>query len=187
MNEAGASGEHLQHAKFKDSSSLFLFVLSLLQAISKYSSCQVKDVTRGDWWLSCCSSHFHFSRVSFLYVVRLWWDMPKILLLMNSCFSEMTGCILTYVYVSVLIILSCLITERFGTSFNHKWQDLSPSIHLNYENFMIFKLWLSIYNYKKRETTRKERNSYGVFFFWINMVFLFYFSFVFMSISFLIL
>jgi hypothetical protein len=28
---------------------------------------------------------------------------------------------------------------------------------------MIFKLWLSIYNYKKRETTRKERNSYGVF------------------------
>jgi len=44
---------------------------------------------------------------------------------------------------------------------------------------MIFKLWLSIYNYKKRETTRKERNSYGVFFFLnkygFSFLFLFYF------------
>lgn len=57
--------------------------------------------------------------------------------------------------------------------------DLSPSIHLNYENFMIFKLWLSIYNYKKRETTRKERNSYGVFFFLNKYGFSFLFLFCF--------
>ncbi|KAL3586581.1 hypothetical protein D5086_013448 [Populus alba] len=64
MNKVGGSGEHLQHAEFKDSSSSFLFVLSLLQAISKYSSCQVY-VIRDDWWLSCCSSHSHISRVIF--------------------------------------------------------------------------------------------------------------------------
>lgn len=135
MDKVGASGEHLQHAEFKDSSSSFLFVLSLLQAISKYSSCQVKDVTRDDWWLSCCCSHSQISRVIFSVCCEAVVGHAK-----DSASQELLLLWDDWLHFDICLLI-CL--HHSFLSINHRqiWdilqpqmadlEYLSPSIHLN--------------------------------------------------------